>query len=459
MIFLHCRYSPHIEDEVLHELSTITEVDTPATSRLNATDATNLNDTTLKNSFVKLAPENDVLKLLYIAFPNFKDYIKSNSSASQLSMVTVNESGDATVEPSMNLDEKLGKLLEPSGSHVDQFKYKTFEGEDQRPQIDSKLLDESAVHMSYAKFPTHSEYAKSVSGLLDSQSIDDIENTNSSLPDIVNELKNRKILEHSFEEAEDSTGGNLEDLLLIRSAPKYNSCLTTQTKNQDMSLSDVLENDLNSMGLSWVSAELKKSKAIASSTSVSSDSGAEKTLQSTNKHTLSPVKPKSAKRNYQKMNQSKITNDSFVDKNIIATNTGIIEATVTTQPTDSEAIAKSINLKEFLARELLKHSSMSSSDSSLTSMFLKSYLGQSTVLSETPNRGIDKHRTSTPVDHSSEGKESSGKKIGRTSTTKHTQNNKTDSPTFFSNDSRELSSVRMSTTNSTSSVLSGDRQK
>lgn len=160
------------------------------------------------------------------------------------------------------------------------------------------------------------------------------------------------------------------------------------------------------------------------------------------------------------MNQSKITNDSFVDKNITAANTGLIEATtVTTQPTDSAAIAKSINLKEFLARELLKHSSMSSSDSSLTSMFLKSYLGQSTILSETPNRGIDKHRTSTPVDHSSEGKESSGKRIFRTSTSRDTQNNKTDSPTFFSNDSGELSSVRMSTTKSTSSALSENRHK
>lgn len=452
-----CRYNPHIDDELPHELSTITEVDTPATSRLNATDATNLNDTTLKNSSVKLATDNDdVLKLLYSAFPNFKDYVKSNPDASQSSMVTVNESVDVVGNPSATFNEKMGKLLEPSGSQANELKYKTFEGEDQCPHIDSKVLDESAVRLSYAKFPSHSEYAKSVSGLLDSRSIDDVENSNSSLPDIVNELKNRKILEHSFEEAED--GGNLEDLLLIQSTQNTNSGVIKQRKHQDSYLSDVLEKDLNSIGVSWLSAELKKSKAILSSTSVSSDSGAEKSHHSTIKPFPSPLKPRPAKRSLQKMNESKAANDSFVDRNIIATNSGKTERTVTTQSTDLDTVAKSINLNEFLARELMKHSSMSSSDSSLASIFLKSYLGQSSTLTETPqNRGVDKHRTSTPVDHSSEDKDSSSKRVFRTSTTIDPNKNKTESPTFFSNDSRELSSVRMSTTHSTSSVSSADR--
>lgn len=451
-----------MDDDLPHELSTITEVDTPATSRLNATDMTNVNETTLKNGSIKLASDDEVMKLLYKAFPNFRDYLKANPNISHVSMASINEITEAGT--SALTETKLGKLLE--GVQIDDFKYRTFQGE--RPDIDSILLNESEMALSYKKFPTHSEYAKSVPGLLDSQSIEQVdvsdtnENSNSSLPDIINELKSRKILEHSFEEAKDGEGG-LEDLLKIHGNQKTNSALTTQPN--DEGLSDELENDLNSMGLGWVSTELKKSKAVATSTSQSSDSSIhdEKLRQSLSNKQLSPIanRAKSIKRTFQKMNQSKATNDSFVDKNLVATHTGIVEGTAS-HPTDSEALAKSINLKDFLARELLKHSSMSSSsDSSVGSLFLKSLLGQSSIfMPETPqNRGADKQRTSTPVDHSSEGKDSSSRRVYRTSTTlKDSSKNQTESPTFFSNDS-QISSVRMSTTDSTSSTPSDEQQK
>lgn len=451
-----------MDDDLPHELSTITEVDTPATSRLNATDMTNVNETTLKNGSIKLASDDEVMKLIYKAFPNFREYLKANPNISHVSMASANETNEAGT--STLTETKLGKLLE--GVQIDDLKYRTFQGE--RPDIDSILLNESEIALSYKKFPTHSEYAKSVPGLLDSQSIEQVdvsdanENSNSSLPDIVNELKNRKILEHSFEEAIDG-GGGLEDLLKIHGNQKTNSSLTTQP--HDDGLSDELENDLNSMGLGWVSTELKKSKAVAESTSQSSESSNhdEKARQSSFNKQLSPIKAKGIKRTFQKMNQSKVTNDSFVDKNLVATHThtGTVEGTAS-HPTDSEALAKSINLKDFLARELLKHSSMSSStDSSVGSLFLKSFLGQSSVfMPETPqNRGADKQRTSTPVDHSSDGKDSSSRRVYRTSTTlKDSSKNQTESPTFFSNDS-QISSVRMSTTDSTSSTPTDEQQK
>lgn len=448
-----------MDDDLPHELSTITEVDTPATSRLNATDMTNVNETTLKNGSIKLASDDEVMKLLYKAFPNFRDYLKTNPNISHVSMASANETNEAGTNTLT--ETKLGKLLE--GVQIDDLKYRTFQGE--RPDIDSILLNESEIALSYKKFPTHSEYAKSVPGLLDSQSIEQVDlsdaNENSSLPDIVNELKNRKILEHSFEEATDG-GGDLDDLLKIHGNQKTNSSLTTQ--QNDEGLSDELENDLNSMGLGWVSTELKKSKAVAASTSQSSESSNhdEKARQLSFNKQLSPIKAKGIKRTFQKMNQSKITNDSFVDKNLVATHTGTVEGTAS-HPTDSEsALAKSINLKDFLARELLKHSSMSSSsDSSVGSLFLKSLLGQSSVfMSETPqNRGTDKQRTSTPVDHSSDGKDSSSRRVYRTSTTlKDSSKNHTESPTFFSNES-QISSVRMSTTDSTSSTPSDEQQK
>lgn len=449
-----------MEDELPHELSTITEVDTPATSRLNATDITNVNETTAKNSSIKLAPDVDVYQLLYKAFPEFRDYIKTHPNISQLSLVSVNESIDAGT--SALTDTKLGKLLE--GVQIDDLNYRTFQGE--CPDMDSIQLNESKLALSYRKFPTHSEYAKSVPGLLDSQSIEQVdlsdtnENSNSSLPDIVNELKNRKILEHSFAEA-DGDAGNLEDLLVIHGKRKMNSSL--MSKPNDDKLSDDLESDLNSMGLAWVSAELKKSKAAAASTSQSSDSSnhAEKLYQSSlsiNKQ-KSPVKPKTAKRSYQRMNQSKVTNDSFVDKNLVATHTTTVEGTATSQPTDSEALAKSINFKDFFERQLLIHSSNSStSDSSLASMFLKSFLGQSSsCIPETPqNHVVDKQRTSTPVD--SDGKDSSSRKLYRTSTCVENSSKIQTESLFFSNDSR-ISSVRLSTTDSTLSGQSDEHEK
>lgn len=458
-----------MEDDLPHELSTITEVDTPATSRLNATE--NMNDNTLKNASMKSSPD-EVLKLIYDVFPNFKKFVRTNSNTSQISMISLNE-GNATAGVSAILEEQVGNLVKTNSTQADEMNYKAFDGEDKRTKNDN-VLEDSNLHLSFAKFPSHAEYAKSVPGLLDSQSLDRLQmsdandNSNSSLPDIVSELKSRKILEHSFGEGEEKEG-DLEDLLLNRGNQKPISAQTTEDRltNQDESLSDLLENDLNSMGLNWVISELKKSKAIGTSTS--SDSSNERSRRSTVNSVLSPIRPTTAKRTYQKLNQSKATDDSFVDRNLGMTNVGTNERTVTTQPTDGDLQGKAVNLKEFLARELLKHSSISSSsDSSLASMFLKSFLGHSSTrtdqnLSETPqNRGIDKHRTSTPVDQSSGSKGDASSKKGFHSSSfikgANIHVNDTVSPTFFDNES-QLSSVRMSTTNSISTSTSADDQQ
>lgn len=495
------RFSPHIEDELPHELSTITEVDTPGTSRLNATDATNANDTTLKNITVKFAPDNEAFKLLYNAFPNFTEYIKSNTNLSQMSSISANEMSDLTIGGNTIPDEKLEKLLEPQGSKIDELKYKTFDGNN--PEIDSKLLQESELHMSYEKFPPFSEYAKET-GLLDnaSQSIEQTitsngnENSSSTLPDIVNELKSRNILERSFEEGV-GANENIEDLLTVHG----NQTGTTESGNQDESFSNDLDKDLKSMGLSWVTAELKKSKAAGTSPSQSSDSSilAEKSRRLSNKQ-QSPTKAKNSKRSFQQLsqlNQSKANNVSFVDKNIGATNVaaGItpprsdemggksmnlkaflesrnpkltiprmkhskatndsfidknIEATnvapeVKTQHTD-ETEGNMMNLKSFLARELLQHSSVSSSsDSSLASIFLKSFLGQSSGILDMPQH---RDRTSTPVDNNkgdshstnTRGDSSSKRGIHSSSVVRGLNENSSSSPTFFRSES-ELSSV------------------
>lgn len=467
-----------MEDELPHELSTITEVDTPATSRLNATDATIANESTMtaKNSTMKLAPDGEVLKLLYNAFPNYKDYIKSNTNISQLSTASVNETNDFSIGATTITDEKLGKLLEPQGSKVDELRYKKFDNENLHHELDSKILQESGLQMSYSKFPTHAEYAKEVPGLLDSQSIDRMQNSdanensnsNSSLPDIVSELKSRKIIDRSFEENPDKNG-ELDDLLGPHENSKHISSQMTESRREDDSFSDTVDNELNSMGLTWATAELKRAKSkpkndnISTSTTSDSSNPNEKMHRASNKQ--SPPK-RTAKRSYQKMSQSRTTVvDSFVDKNLAMSKLPSEDGKATTQPSD-DGIA--MNLKDFLARELLKHSSMSSSsDSSLASIFLKSYLGHSSrATPETPQS--NKQRTSTPVDHSkvdsssTDGKNESRRGIYTTNSTLH--RNDGHPHTFFPNDTQQLSSVRLSTTESTStststSNYSDDRHK
>lgn len=458
---MNFRFSPHLEDELPHELSTITEVDTPATSRLNATDMTNISETTLKNGSLKLVPSDaDARKLQYNAFPTFKDYLKSNPNISASG--SIEETIDLTIGGNTIPDERLSKMLEPHGSRADDLKYKPFAGEN--PESKQLLAGPSEPQLNYRKFPSHAEYAKGTPGLLDSQSIDqlqnsdDNDNSSSSLPDIVSELKNRKILEHSFQEAA-GDGCDFDDLLLVPGTVR--SGQTTVTRKDDESLSDTLENELNSMGLKWVTASLKKMKLLSSSTSTSTTTSDSSNFQDKLHHSKqSPQAMKrTSKRTYQNMNESQKAGDSFVDKNLVAPNVGGDGADASVaqlHASNNEGIGKQINLKEFMARELLKHSSVSSSsDSSLASMFLKSFLGQSAANAPgtPPNTtGLEKHRTSTPI----ESKDNSNSKGGiRSSSSPMESKNGAASHTFFSNE--QLSSVRFST--SSTSTFSDDRHK
>lgn len=379
-----CRYSPN--EEHAHELSTITEVDTPATSRLNATTDLNAADHTAIDAALELQLQNRATfeQLLYNHFPDFQEY-----AASAPNLLQASDSMDA----STILGEKLEKLLEISGRHTNEMKYKMFgaicEG--------TSTPANNQTSLNYQQFPSHTEYAKDTAGLLDSQSINqclssseqndtrkDQTTDESSLPDIVNELKKRNILRKSFEL--DSCDGATD-------GPEN----ATAIGNVADHLSDTLERELHGLGISWASSMLKKSKhvSIVSSSSTTSsasanDSRAARRLHAKPKSHKSPQKPQTA------------ANDGPAgakdDK-----------AVSTVSQLDGDITARPINLKEFLARELMKHSSSSSSssiscnDSSIASIFLKSCLGNSssnqssTQLTIPRANAIDKQRTSTPV--------------------------------------------------------------
>lgn len=423
-------------------MSTITEVDTPATSRLNATDTNCNNDQLLlkKNNFPKSISDNEVLKFLYNQFPNFKEYMCNG----HLSSASLHDSVEITAATSAIFGDRLENLLGQESAEF--MKYQKFCSESKNIDI-SKPKDSE---IAYTKFPSHSQYAQTASGLLDSQSIDRADiSDDTSLPDVLSELKARNIIDHSFEGVS-SVEGSFKDLLAIPTNEKIFELTRKKADSPSDSLSENLEHDLNSIGLKWATTILRKSKEISTSSSSISSNHEDRSQRSLQRHSpkkLSNISKKSRNKCQKSLNDEKNEN--------ITNNTS-----VRTEGTQM----KSMNLKEFLARELLKHSSMSSSsaDSSLASIFLKSFLEPSKDLSKisetSPNRGTDKHRTSTPVQNSNESKGDSKINLSIKSSTvrRNLSENETSMPITGANDlskffsgGSHLSSVRSTSTDST----------
>lgn len=362
-------------------------MDTPVTSRLNATDMMNGADqTTILNKSQNGMNESQckaLLQMLYNRFPEFHEYVRSTSNIAQASETTTTS-------------DKLENILSGEGN-MSAFNYQSF-----HPAEQPELVNIS--NFNYKRFPPHSEYAKNSTNLLDSQSIDQMQmsenddghNTNSSsLPDIVSELRSRN-LKHSFDMEQDNH--ECENKIVNN---VQNNTASTIEKQGSGSISDTLEKELQAMGINWASSMIRKSKqAEQLSVSTSNGSSASETsshaTQRSTKKAQSPQKPPCTSKSLRKSSRP---SESFLDIDLTS-NSNSAQATGTSEKCDG----KPVNLKDFLARELMKHSSASSSsDSSLASIFLKSFLGnssshQSALNPTTPIvRANDKHRTSTPV--------------------------------------------------------------
>lgn len=406
--------------QLVHELSTITEVDTPQTSR-NITDV-NVGEHT-STSIMKghLSQSADQDQLTYNKFPNFQEYCRINQNAN--SSAANNISISLTPSTSLILGENVDRLLQVS-SEIKALNYKSYQSNASTEK--SALNNSTQTALSYEQFPPHSEYAKSVSGLLDSQSIDRIQlsdastgsdnknhSRNSSLPDIVSELKKRNLLTHSFEIDSEEEDADTDNILRIKGIDEpalggEQNGIKRISSESTNSWSDTLEQELKNLGILWASSMMKKSKKQNAITT-SSSSLAESNDNSVKTTHRSPSKPKSpskdAKKSLRRTPQSSSQKkDSFVDA-ALTLSAGNTSQPAAVNQTDSDIISRPVNLKEFLARELLKHSSMSSSssDSSLASIYLKSFLGYS---SSSPQNGLlstpmPQHRTSTPVNNSS----------------------------------------------------------
>lgn len=445
-VLYNFRYSPQLEDDRAHELSTITEVDTPATSRINATITHN--ETATLNKTKTLG--SNVVELFYNRFPAFSEYARAHNLD-----LSVDSSGSM-----LNITAAVNVLLgdkgfDVDGSQVDAMKYRSFH--------ESLKSLSSTTNMEYMKFPPHTDYARNVPGLLDSRSLEGFlsmevdapvnlsrpqnteERNDSSLIDVIGELQKRNLMK--------------EALALAALNPKNSS----ETNSSSTSV-DALEKELERMGINWASSMLKKSKETNALSSTSSSKSSTHEISAGNRRrSIKPVSPSKSKTG----DNSKATvSNSFLDPELTAIERETQQPNTSKEQSLNATETKPVNLKQFLARELMKHSSTSSSsssiDSSLASIYLKSFIGTpsnpSTPLTGTRPQSHEKQRTSTPVNVSGSGGTrgpSADQKNGSTDLQENFESgNLTDR--LFSGESR-LSSVRSH--NSDTDITFGSKER
>lgn len=355
-----------------HELSTIVEVDTPGTSRMN----TSIPNETTKQQII---PQ----------FPTFEEYARINN--------LTNFNPDTSTKA--QVDYK--KMLELSAGTMNALNYRK-NPESINEETNAKPKDTSLELIK--QFPTHKDYALGESNLCTSASIEAVqvdsshikhtdESDNESLIDVETELRKRNLLLRSFQKVEyydeDSNNTNKN-----QSNSKHTAIVVSQSSS-----SDTLEQAMHKMGLTWAGTMLKKTKeahALTSTTTTSTSSG------DYNSHPPKQNRP------------TPTATNSFVDPdlaNVTSENDPFIQIE---KQSPELSKGKPLNLKEFLTRELLKRSTDSSRsnsslsqthDSTLASQFLRSLLGSSdSALKSPPNGNLlqnsEKHntqRTSTPV--------------------------------------------------------------
>lgn len=398
------RYSPQLDQTAIHELSTIAEVETPATSRINAS----INDdksgaVDLKVTVKDFLNVTELENLEYKQFPSPKEF---------------NNEIDLT-------------NLEKSSSEAS------------LPDVMAELKKRNIITESYGYFGDVTDQPSSLESNVNSL-MKLIEKTSSESPDVkeINDTPSyseARILKSPKKKQAISRRGFVtpphEDQILQNTSPtKIKQAATVrklpQKSNKNESFSGIgflhssnsdgtsnnLEDDLNKIGMNWASTMLKKTHEAR--TQLSSSSCSPPNLEKSRRRTLRKK-------------------TSFVDPEIGKKDE---ENSFVADQTTTEGIP--LNLKEFLANELLKRNNttdpnFSSTDSSITSQFLRSLLNQ-TPGQMTPSHGskdkIVAQRTSTPVGLSSS---SSGSKILSLNGTSG----------LFSNESR-MSSVRFSPSSS-----------
>lgn len=350
------RFGPQIEQlDLGHDLSTIIEVDTPiATSRLSASQIDVQKNLTSEQNDAKLN------KLLLEISSNTRRNLKIASFTYEPSIGNDTTLSDSHAKPPMH--------IQPFPSHAS-FAHGVSSMIDTISIMGENDSEQPAEPAAIRPFITHRQFAKESSGLCTSQSVvNALDDDTNSFPDVEAELRKRNLLQHSTESVFDA----VEEMSAKQTDSKQK---TQKIPTYSTSSSDNLEQEMQKLGINWASSMLKKNK-IATTQALTTSSST-----SSNEEILEQIKSL-----HPPSNHASVANSSANASN--------------------KSQGKPLNLKDFLARELLKRSnSLSSSsvhdDSTLASQFLRSLLGSS---SDQSSKVIDslvyiseRHRTSTPV--------------------------------------------------------------
>ena len=306
-------------------------------------------------------------------FLTFEEYVRLNNL-------------DLNQENTIQILEEFKKMLELSAATKMDLQFRKFTSPTKYLEGNHQIVtDEKHENpLKIKQFPSHEDYAAEESNLCNSESIEHARSWE-SLPNVEEELKKRNLIDPFKIQSYHAKSANVDTAAAIEQLKVSEYRNNAAVDSSSYSPPDTLENDMNNIGLPWASAMIKKSKEVqahtSSTTSTSSYSVDKKYIA---QHKFAAQQP---------MN-------SFVDsklKNDIST--------LSSMSDDNDEGGKRINLKDFLAKELLKRSQSSNSsssinhDSSLASKFLRSLLGssESSAAFLSQNQTPGRHCTSTPV--------------------------------------------------------------
>ncbi|XP_054744047.1 uncharacterized protein LOC129248499 [Anastrepha obliqua] len=295
------RYSPKLaEDEVAHELSTIIEVDTPVTSRINATAAGSARVTAASGATEASRSRH----LQPLPFPTFEEY------AREMNLDVTQMSTDTSLRIHQEFQSLIANLRAvQEGAVPDYREFPTLsaylrnlsahqEGveQSQSPEtIEDLIACLRVANLSIKAFPSRQEYMRqmisnSASGeLLNSASLENITdsrtNTNTETEsesiNIEEELRRRQILKHSFRTAkakEEIFSSTVRERVNAEHAHDNSRIFTTESGIEKLSStsengSSEFERQLFSLGMRWpatMRARTKKAEAVGRSNTSSS---------------------------------------------------------------------------------------------------------------------------------------------------------------------------------------------
>lgn len=431
------RFGPHIEElDIPHELSTIVEVDTPVgtsrtvtvTSAQLATALNNTVTTTAAGSATREQKMDELRRLLDL----------SAATEEKLRIRSFRATPPPPLEQTnATLADEPSSIVNSTAPQIQPFlTYSRYASEDGSAvlvndtnvtggtaQAGSAPIEATASNtdncMQIRPFPSHETYAHGVSGLCTSASIQAAaaarsgsgigsDDSSDSFPDVEAELMRRNLLQRPFPTYSSSSSD--DDAELLRQAVQTNATAASAPASHAVALStsssDNLEAEMNRIGLNWASSMIRKSRqmqqqqqAPANATSTSTSTEAD----------CSALQPMAAAR-------ASATGASKAPTTAVTERPHQTPAAATTTTADNQSLnstnrGQPLNLKDFLARELLKRStSLSTSsthdDSTMASLFLRSLLGSSASTNSDPmssghanggHHASERHRTSTPV--------------------------------------------------------------